>query len=206
MSRCKCIRKNGKHFVFAVNVGKYVLTPAGVVQPMVDSFITDVSNGLGQASFDAVLIGTLTEGFLVSNAREWARSELPFCEAIISQQVTMQLGLGVEERNRIDAAESKQVQDRWKNGLLKDVSEHMDTMSAFNNSKGNFQEDDRKHQSKVESNARRAAFHVLFGKKPDEETDGSDAQQPALLQCETEELHQFGDKVVGTTYSFFAIA
>ena len=79
----------------------------------------------------------------------------------------------------------------------------MDTMSAFNNSKGNFQEDDRKHQSKVEANARRAAFHMLFGKKPDEETGGSDVQQPALLQCETEELHQLGDKVVGNFHSYF---
>ena len=58
----------GKRFVFAVNVGKHVLTPAGVVQPMVDSFLTDVSNGMHQASFDSVLNGTLTEGLLVYNA------------------------------------------------------------------------------------------------------------------------------------------
>ena len=37
----------------------------------------------------------------------------------------MHLGLGVEERNCIDATESKQVQDRWKNDLLKDVSKYM---------------------------------------------------------------------------------
>ena len=95
------------------------------------------------------------------------------------------------------------MQDRWKNDLLKDVSEDMATMSAFNNSKGNFQEDDRNHQRKVEANARRAAFHMLFGKKPDEETDGSDVQQPALLQCELEELLKFGDKVVGKIQSYF---
>ena len=42
----------------------------------------------------------------------------------------MNLGVGVEERNCIDAAESKQVQDRWKNDLLKDVSKYMAIMKT----------------------------------------------------------------------------
>ena len=38
-----------RRFVFAVNIAKYILTPASVSQRLVDSFLADVAGGMRQA-------------------------------------------------------------------------------------------------------------------------------------------------------------
>ena len=38
-----------RRFVFAVNISRYILTPASVSQRLVDSFLVDVAGGMRQA-------------------------------------------------------------------------------------------------------------------------------------------------------------
>jgi len=153
--------------VAASNLCEHVLAPAGVLPPLIDSFLEGVLDGYHQASLDEFQKMKLPDDFRIAQAREVLGNRLSFLETIINQNTSAQLGLSATAIAAMEKLEASKKQDSWKNQVLRDVDNYVRMNDAYRGNKTSYQEAETAHKQDSDENAKRAMECLFYGKQKD---------------------------------------